>query len=432
MPAVPPEKTQTIRDTVHGDRSSEHHPGIVLLFSEAPIPGDGVYAARPELTVGRSPDCGIFVDDSGLSRTHAAITFNGTRATVRDLGSHNGTLVNGRRVDEAGIGAEDVVRCGQTLLKLVEDIRPFDGWRRWGLAGPLVGGPTMRALLEEIAAFASTNLEVLITGETGTGKELVAREIHRLSGRNGPFVPVNCAAIPESLFEAELFGAVRGAFTGADADRPGLFQSAAGGTLFLDEVGELPQAMQPKLLRAVEQREARPVGAGKPDRVDVRLVAATNCELATDVERGSFRADLYHRLRGAHITIPALRHRIEDIPLAVQHLLASNGDGVVASAAVVQHLLLHSWTGNFRELDRVLREATARASATGEKRLLPRHLRTDLVQEQPAAPDVFEKIRDALTRNRGNVSHAAAELGMHRAQVYAILRERGLKADSFR
>jgi DNA-binding NtrC family response regulator len=434
-----PGRTRTIRETVHGDDVGGARPGVLIVFSEAEVPGDGIYPARPEVTVGRSPDCTIFLEDPGMSRFHAVLSFDGERATVRDGGSHNGTHVNGARAEGVvTLAPGDVLRCGQTLLALVGDVGPYRGWRT-APQGSIVGGPVIRCVLADVEAFARTDLEVLITGESGTGKELVARKLHRLSGRAGPFVPVNCAAITESLFEAELFGAVRGAFTGAAADRPGLFVGAAGGTLFLDEVGELPLAMQAKLLRAVEQREVRPVGGQQPVTVDVRLAAATNRDLQRAVEQGAFRDDLYHRLYGARIHLPPLRERREDLPLLAEHLLRRQEVAPRPTAAFMTRLLLYAWPGNVRELDRVLREAAARAQAEGVGKLLPRHLRREL--QEPAGPaavsaavraDPFERVRQALAAEGGNVSRAAAALGMHRAQIYALLREKGLRAEDFR
>lgn len=238
------------------------------------------------------------------------------------------------------------------------------------------------------------------------------------------------------LFEAELFGVVRCAFTGATSDRPGLFQGATGGTLFLDEVGELPLALQAKLLRAVEQREVRPVGGQAPVTIDVRLVAATNRDLQRAVEQGAFRADLFHRLYGARIHLPPLRERREDLPLLVEYLLGRQELQPRPTASFMARLMIHDWPGNVRELDRVLREGAARAAAEGEARLQPRHLRQELrtnaEQARPPTDDLFERVRGALIEARGNVSKAAAGLGMHRAQVYMMLRDRGMRAEDFR
>ncbi|MFQ5688820.1 MAG: sigma-54-dependent transcriptional regulator [Gemmatimonadota bacterium] len=224
-------------------------------------------------------------------------------------------------------------------------------------------GPSMsRAieLAEKVAVHPST---VLVTGESGTGKELIARLIHTASPRSdGPFVPVNCGAIPESLLESELFGHVRGAFTGAEVDRIGLFEEAAGGTLFLDEIGELPSSVQVKLLRALQDREVRRVGESVSRRVDVRIVAATARDLASEVEEGNFRTDLFYRLNVVNIHLPPLRHRSEDIPLLVRHFVERYNEVLGTAiegldAAAMRHLLSYPWPGNVRELENVIERA---------------------------------------------------------------------------
>ena len=424
------DRTETLAIDEPSSGEPQASPGVVITFSMAQIPGDGAYAAREKLTLGRSPDCFIFLEDPSLSRLHARICFGPAGVTVEDSGSHNGTFVNGRKTDGAvAVEPGDVIRCGRTLLTTTGDIQSFAGWRGWGLTGPVIGGPVMRRMERELAAFAESSLEVLLLGESGTGKDLAARQIHRLSGCKGALVPVNCAELAESLFEAELFGARKGAYTGATADRAGLFVAANGGTLFLDEMGELPLNLQAKLLRAMEQGEVRPVGGNQTVKVDVRLVSATNRDLARQVERGDFREDLYHRLRGAVVYLPSLREHTEDISLLVEHITAGSPPPTVD---FMEKLMLHRWPGNVRELDRVLREAMARARASGDSSLKPAHLREELRRPTQEQDDPFQPVREALTRSKGNVSAAAAELGMHRAQIYSMLRDRGLSASSFR
>ncbi len=422
-------ETLAVDDPGAGERPAT--PGVVITFSMARIPGDGVYAARDELPLGRSPDCHIFLEDPSLSRVHAVFCFGPGGATVEDRGSHNGTFVNGSRATGSqAVEPGDVIRCGRTLLTISPDTAGFAGWRRWGSAGPVIGGPAMRRMVQELAAFAASELEVLLLGESGTGKDLAARQVHAHSDRAGELVAVNCAELAESLFEAELFGARKGAYTGATADRAGLFVAANGGTLFLDEVGELPLNLQAKLLRALEQREIRPVGGNRTVKVDVRLVSDTNRDLARQVEQGAFREDLFHRLRGAEVYLPALREHTEDIPLLLEHIA---GDAPPPTVDFVEKLMLHRWPGNVRELDRVLREAVARARAAGSDALKPSHLREELRRPPPPSEDdTFQPVKEALTRNKGNVSAVAAELGMHRAQIYSMLRDRGVSASDFR
>ncbi len=418
--------TRTISTGGDGTIRQKPIPGLLLLWTEAEITGDGIYPFQAEVSIGRGPDCVIFLEDPGLSRSHAVIRQERGKVTVLDRGSHNGTFIHGRRIrGEEVLPGGGLVRCGQSLLASVPDTRPYRGWRSWGPEGPLVGGPEIRQLKEEIRTFATSGLEVLILGDSGTGKELVAREVHRQSERNGPLVAANCAALPE----AELFGAMRGAFTGADRDRDGLMRAAHGGTLFLDEVTELPPSLQAKLLRVVEQQEVRPLGGSRSFPVDTRLVAATNRSMAAEVQRGSFRADLYHRLRGAEIRLPPLRERRNDIALLASHLASG---GPAPSVVAMERLLLHSWPGNVRELDRALREAAARAAARGAERILPEHLRADILPGGANDDEETARLSRAMKACGGNVAHAAQQLGVSRAQVYKLLKQRGLDASDFR
>ena len=333
----------------------------------------------------------------------------------------------------AGLASGDVLRCGRTLLALVDDVEAFKGWRSWSVAHELAGGPVMEAVRKELMAYAPSDLEVLVTGESGTGKELAAGLVHSHSGLKGPLVPVNCAELPDALFEAELFGARKGAYTGAEKERVGLFRTAHGGTLFLDEVAELPATLQAKLLRAVEQGEVRPLGGDRPVKVDVRLVAATNRDLWAEVERGTFREDLLHRLAGARVRLPALREHPEDIPLLAERLiLRHGGERTSASAMFMERLLLYRWPGNVRELQRVIRQALARATADGQHVLVPQHLRQELLEVERPVEDPLAAIKEALRLANGNVTHAAEALGMSRAQVYKLLAARGLRAEDFR
>jgi transcriptional regulator with GAF, ATPase, and Fis domain len=220
----------------------------------------------------------------------------------------------------------------------------------------------LRRVLNEVDLVAETDATVLVTGESGTGKELVARAIHDRSRRRGPMVRVNCAAIPETLFESELFGYVRGAFTGALSDRPGRFEAAQGGTLFLDEIGEVPLAMQPKLLRVLQEKEFERVGETRPRKIDVRIVAATNRNLAEEVDAGRFRADLFYRLNVFPIDNPPLRDRREDIPLLADHFIQACARRLRRppprlSEIGLRQLMNRDWPGNIRELENVIERA---------------------------------------------------------------------------
>jgi anaerobic nitric oxide reductase transcription regulator len=309
-------------------------------------------------------------------------------------------------------------------------------------------------LLSEISVVASSDLPVLVTGETGVGKELVARQVHSGSRRREEaLIHVNCAALPESIAESELFGHVAGAFTGAVRDRAGKFEIADGGSLFLDEVGELPLSLQPKLLRALQQGEIQRIGSDRNHRVDVRLIAATNRDLAAEVARGRFRADLYHRLAVFPIRVPALRDRREDIPLLATHFADSArrriGLGPLRlSEEVRARLAAADWPGNVRELENVISRAVLRAAAGKPAGAPVVVVAADVdavgtapaAQDPAAAPigtagplrervDEFQRrlIREAVERNGGNQAAAARELGMHRANLHHLARRLGVR-----
>jgi two-component system response regulator HydG len=298
----------------------------------------------------------------------------------------------------------------------------------------------MRELFRSLQRIASSGLPVLITGESGTGKELIAQELHRLS-RGKAFVAVNCAAIPEALLESELFGHEKGAFTGADREHVGLFESADGGTLFLDEIGELPQGLQPKLLRALESGEFRRVGATRTRSARARIVAATNRDLEDEVRQGRFREDLYWRLNVLHLPIPPLRERPADIPLLAEHLLRAAVLGRPSAPSRISPqamalLTAYPWPGNARELRNVMERAAALAIADEIRiedlpaRILESGQTAVIVSEaakrQVPLRDVERSyIQEVLRQTGGNKSRAAEILGLDRKTLYRKLEEYG-------
>ncbi len=301
--------------------------------------------------------------------------------------------------------------------------------------------PRMQEIFALVSKVSDVKTTVLILGESGTGKELIARAIH-YNGvrRNAPFVAINCGAIPENLLESELFGHVKGAFTDARADKAGLFEQADGGTLFLDEIGEMPLALQVKLLRVLQESEIRRVGAGGAQKVDVRVISATAKELAKEVTTGRFREDLYYRLNVFSIALPPLRERLEDIPLLVEHLLAKHGEkmgrtGVRPDHAAMQALLSYNWPGNVRELENCIERALVLCEGmTIGVECLPETLRpmeSSAVQTPTTADSYSIKrgeeelervlIRKALEKTAGNRTHAARLLEIsHRALLYKL------------
>jgi DNA-binding NtrC family response regulator len=310
---------------------------------ELPITGN--------LTVGQSSRNDVVLRDERVSRRHCVIELASGGVRVRDLNSTNGTTINGLRVTSADLSAGGVISIGRSQLRIT-----FADEETPTLAG---GSEPMRRLRGLIGQYAPTELGMLIVGETGTGKELVARALHEQSGRKGAFVAVNCGSIAKDLVESELFGHERGAFTGASAPRKGVFQEADGGTLFLDEVGELPLALQPRLLRALEAGTVKPVGADREVKVRVRVVAATHVDLAAAVARGQFRQDLYYRLAAAVVETPPLRARPSDLKALAERFLDVDSPSCRLTEAALARLALHRWPGNVRELRNLLKRAAA-------------------------------------------------------------------------
>jgi DNA-binding NtrC family response regulator len=304
---------------------------------------------------------------------------------IGDLNSMNGIQVDGRRVSRAPIDEGSVVRIGDwvgVVLRLPGD---QDGAVFQEIIPGYFGGPRTVAAVEPLQKVAATELAIVIEGETGTGKEGIARAAHLWSRRTGPFVAVNCSALPETLAEGELFGYRKGAFTSADRANPGFFQAAQGGTLFLDEVADLPAAIQPKLLRVLEQKEVTPLGETKPIPLDVRIVVATQTPLAALVEEKRFRADLMARLDGLRVRLLPLRSRVEEVPYLFTRLLkAKSGAHAPPSvdAAVVERLCCYRWPLNIREVSNLVQRALA---LYGQEKILKRgHLVTLMADSEPA------------------------------------------------
>ena len=297
-------------------------------------------------------------------------------------------------------------------------------------------------MLESIRRFAPCALPVLVTGETGTGKEGAARMLHDLGPRRyGPFQALNCAALPETLLEAELFGTVRGAYTGASGDRTGVFRSADGGTLLLDEIGDMPPPMQAKLLRVLQEGTVRPVGGDREVSADVRIVAASHRDLAAMVRQGRFRADLFHRLAVLRLRIPPLRRRLEDIPCLVEQI-ASRLTGATGvrlpqlPPETVAALLSHSWPGNIRELETVLARAAIRTAGNPVR---PEDLEFDsfrMEAGQTVLPAGWREplegclIRETIRDSRNNLTLAAARIGWTRQKLYRRMSQLGIDRDN--
>jgi transcriptional regulator with PAS, ATPase and Fis domain len=392
-------------------------------------------------TVGSAPRAQLVVADPLVSRIHCELFVRGDGLWVRDLDSRNGTFVDGVRVECARVDVGHALRLGATELRVVpgQEQRDVDLWPDETF-GRLVGrSVAARELFAKLARIAGTSSTVLLRGETGTGKELAARALHDGSPRReGPYVVVDCGAIPEALLESELFGHVKGAFTGATNTRNGAFAEAHGGTLFLDEIGELPLALQPKLLRFLETRTVRRIGESVAREVDVRVVAATHRDLRTMVNSGAFREDLYFRLAVIPVEIPPLRDRLEDLEILVNSFLPAELRGRLFSPAEMSELRRRAWTGNIREL----RNFAERAVTLGPRWALSEAARTPSSETFPPVriTEPFKEIRErwlarleieylqrALEHHGGSVQAVADASGLDRSYVYRLILKHGLR-----
>jgi transcriptional regulator with AAA-type ATPase domain len=406
---------------------------------EVPDEGARVPVGLEPLLIGRARRCAIVLDDDTVSAVHAEVQATPIGLRLVDLKSRNGTFFGDIQVTEAHLNGPFDFRCGGTRLRFVPDAPKevlVDRARRFaGLAGTTSEMLEMLGLLKR---FAPSSMPIVIRGETGTGKERVARAIHEASPRRRrPFLAVNCAAMPDSLLEAELFGHVKGAFTGAQQERKGLFVEAHGGTLFFDEVAEMSTAMQAKVLRALENGEVRPVGSDRTRKVDVRTLFATHVDLRDALNRGRFREDLYFRIANVTVEIPPLRNRLQDIGLLLQSILDDLGrPDVKVSDSDLAMLSARSWPGNIRELKNLVEVALFGASGNTislEEAWHASHIKEKVEYRaglyDTAKRDFERRFYTGLFAScRGNVSRIARLAGRQRSTVREALREIGLVA----
>jgi DNA-binding NtrC family response regulator len=425
-------------------------PGVVIIFAAGRPAALPLKVGADAVEIGRGTPAGMLEDDDRISRKHVAIQRVGARFAITDLESRNGTFVAGKQLASSGEFAPPaLVRVGRSLLWVVDDVLPFFGEPPSGsrLEGPILGG-RMRRVWGEIALASRAGDTIYIRGESGAGKELAARayhEAHFAAQSTAPFVAVNCAAIPEGLAERLLFGARKGAYSGATTDAEGYVQAAHGGTLFLDEVAELDPQVQAKLLRVLESREVLPLGAARPRKVEIRICAASHKALRDEVRAGRFREDLYFRLGRPEVVVPPLRERLDEIPWLVARELGAVDARLVASVTLIEACALGAWPGNVRELLREVRRAGHRALEEGVTAVQPDHLAPEAgtpfgasasvpppvvaggegairsTTAPPAAKSATawsdEQITRALAENGGNVRGTARALGMHRNQL---------------
>ncbi len=424
-----------------------------LVVLSGPERGSEHVISSDVIRVGKASENDLVVTDDTVSRVHFEIVRDAKGYLLRDLKSTNGTFLDGAEIKEAYIRAGSVISAGAAELKFTPfeeriEILPSDKEQ----LGPMTGRSTqMREIFGLIERIAPTDATVLIEGETGTGKDMIARTLHQLSRRRqGPFIVVDCGAVAGTLIESELFGHEKGSFTGAIATRQGAFELASGGTVFLDELGELSLDLQPKLLRVIEQRELRRVGGSKVLKVDLRILAATRKDLRSEVEKGKFREDLYFRLNVVPIVAPPLRDRRDDIPLLVdlfiRQLAGPESDGAGARALSEQTLAAlmgHDWPGNVRELRNVIERALALGSepgalvaplgdrpVAGGRTAIPVDFAPGLPfrDEKERWNEQFERryLTWLLRRAEGNISKAARDADMDRKYLHKLLKKYGI------
>jgi len=444
MPRTP--STETVL-TVHSDA----FPGLAgaaqgcqLVVIEGADMGHAVRLGAAPVIVGTAETCDLVLRDERVSRQHLQIVEQDGRYLVRDLDSRNGTLYEGSLIAEAALPPGATLKVGHSFLRVQPrpqalEVTPSQS-RRFGEM--VAESLAMREVFAVLQLAAASDVTVLLEGETGTGKELAARAIHDGSGRRrGPFVVVDCGALPASLLESELFGHVRGAFTGANAPRLGAFARADKGTIFLDELSSIGLEAQARLIRVLEARVVRPVGADAERPIDVRVIAASN-GLEQRVAEGTFRPDLFYRLSVVRVGLPPLRARREDLGPLVQELLRRRGlDAGPCAGPNLQRLMAHNWPGNVRELRNVVERAIALspgAAAFADLRITlaaqlgedPLAVRTDLpfVEARALLNDNFELryLRDLMARCEGNLSEASRQSGVDRKHLRHLCKKHGL------
>jgi transcriptional regulator with GAF, ATPase, and Fis domain len=416
-------------------------PGVVVVFSTAKPMVRPIALARGRVVLGRNEVTGV-LDDERVSREHTEVSFDGDRWTVTDLGSRNGTFVDGEQIKgTVTLDGPSILRMGSTLCLFVEDVRSYIG-DGVTVTGDLVAGPSLRHTLDRIKAVAGWSERLLILGESGAGKELAARAFHAAGPHaRGRFVAVNCAAIPEGVAERLLFGSLKGAYSGATHDADGYVQAAQDGVLFLDEIGELDLEVQAKLLRMLESKEVLPLGASTARKVNARICFATNRELRVAVANKQFRDDLYYRMTQAQVRLPPLRERLEEMPVLIVRELARIDAALVPHARLVEACLLRPWPGNVRELCGAMRRAADNAHAARSTHVSHEHLDAEAGQPLDAPAEdrhgtpptrtgeepTREEIETALIEHKGNMAATARALGLHRTQLYRIVQRLGLK-----
>lgn len=418
--------------------------GFSITVLEGPDAGASFRARTSEVSIGTAAANDLVLKDPTVSRHHFSVTATPEGLYLRDLGSSNGTFIGSVRIQSGYLDGEVRVRVGRTTLRIdvsdddiCEALSPEDRF------GTLIGSSSaMRRIFAALPRLAQSDSTVLLEGETGTGKGVLAAAIHEASSRAAkPFVVLDCAAIAPTLIESELFGHVKGSFTGAMVDRAGAFEQASGGTIFIDEIGELPLDMQPKLLRVLEERTVKRVGGNQRIKIDARVIAATNRDLRTEVNRNAFRADLFYRLNVVRIHIPPLRERTGDIERLARHFHAELVPEKPISDDLLDYLRRQPWPGNVREL----RAAVERAILFEDPALLALDQPTN-AEMKPRDEEIFdprlsfrmakqraadrwekEYMKALMAAAKDNLSEASRLAKMDRSHLRTLLRKYGLR-----
>ena len=423
-------------------------PRYRLVVTEGPDAGSVLEGAGEEIAIGTADANDLVLKDTAVSRHHIAIAPTARGHLLRDLGSTNGTLINGVAVERAYLAPNAVISLGGTRLKfeaVVGDAHAaLSKEARWGRA--LGTSDAMRRIFAVLPKLADSDATILLEGETGTGKGLLAGAIHEASPRaQGPFIVIDCGSIPPNLIESELFGHEKGSFTGATGARIGAFEAGKGGTVVLDEIGELPLDMQPKLLRALEEKLVKRIGGNEQIKLDIRVIAATNRDLRSEINRGRFRSDVYYRLNTFRLRVPPLRERREDIALLTAHFYGqlARGGGEPPAELIID-FARHDWPGNVREL----RAAVERTVLLGDPTVWREITEDSPATPAPVASARFEEgmsfraakeravgewereyVRSLIDHHGGNLSKAARAVRMDRNHLRELLVRHRIRAD---
>jgi transcriptional regulator with GAF, ATPase, and Fis domain len=434
-------------------RESGPSVAVAIVVVTGPDRGQRLELTHGSALIGTLETCDLQLTDPTVSRQHLKLELLDEGLKAIDLKSRNGVWFNGSKLTEALLPLGARLHLGDSELRIdpLDRQRPVPG-HQTEYHGLLGQSSAMREVISTVEKVAPTRGTVLIQGETGTGKEVAARALHSGSSRRGELVVFDCGAASPGVIASELFGHVRGAFTDARTDRPGAAVDADGGTLFLDEIGELDLSLQASLLRLLENQEVKPVGGSKARKVDVRVVAATNRDLQTEVEAGRFRQDLLFRLAVVTVVLPPLRERLDDLPLLARRLLAEAKLDLDLNEETLKILRSYTWPGNVRELKNVLfRTATlggrpdlpgspptsaaakvsARGVATSKEPAIDEDLPPDYRRARESLLSRFERqyVKDLLEKSQGNVSQAARTAGIARAHMYRLLNKHGLQGE---